>query len=627
MATAPLNTPPNIMAKELSKIQAQPVLYTVAALFIPLALCLLALVFVLHSALVAAACDALYALLQYVLYLVWHRRGTRHSQLARNASLLGFYIPVLLALICTRAAIMHSIAKHMPHTSLRKARAVIGFGLAYAAGVWIAFHGVANKAAEYLAEEHALHPDTVTPSSLFLSLFHSTLVFTLLSVVSTVWVPTSDERLRAAETAMLKSHAASAEGEEAATAKPLGPSHYAAHLSYLLLEDATDRRDGGSNRPDENEGAQTMSNTSSAPVSPVSSSLPPLVFLHGFGAGKAFWARNLRPVSAGLPGRRVYAVDLIGMGCSEHARNMDECVTVTDAESYFVDALEAWRIELGLERFVLVGHSFGGYISACYALRYPRRVEHLVLASPVGLPAQPPQDPTKPVTTRVPAWAQRAGIVPALRWLWSSHVTLSMGLHVLGPFGPWLFGNIVRGRFAHLAAPDTPSEARVDLAAVVNYVYHLNAGACPGHRGLNLLLKPGAYAIDPLLPRLATLQTSVTLLYGASDWMDADSGHQVASTLMTAASTGASSGASTMHAECLIIPRAGHQLFLENARDFNQTVVRVVRAAEERRDQASASANANGAVERTAEATESDDEATETSSDAKLHQRGKKASA
>eukprot|EP00967_Tisochrysis_lutea_P084670 scaffold118492_cov19-Tisochrysis_lutea.AAC.1 len=34
---------------------------------------------------------------------------------------------------------------------------------------------------------------------------------------------------------------------------------------------------------------------------------------------------------------------------------------------------------------VLVGHSLGGYLSACYALKYPEHVEHLILVCPAGV--------------------------------------------------------------------------------------------------------------------------------------------------------------------------------------------------------------------------------------------------
>jgi pimeloyl-ACP methyl ester carboxylesterase len=52
-----------------------------------------------------------------------------------------------------------------------------------------------------------------------------------------------------------------------------------------------------------------------------------------------------------------------------------------------VESLEEWREKMNLEKMTLVGHSLGGYLSAVYALRYPERVERLILLSPAGVPA------------------------------------------------------------------------------------------------------------------------------------------------------------------------------------------------------------------------------------------------
>lgn len=37
---------------------------------------------------------------------------------------------------------------------------------------------------------------------------------------------------------------------------------------------------------------------------------------------------------------------------------------------------------------VLCGHSLGGYLSVCYAEKYPQRIDKLVLASPVREPTR-----------------------------------------------------------------------------------------------------------------------------------------------------------------------------------------------------------------------------------------------
>jgi cardiolipin-specific phospholipase len=39
---------------------------------------------------------------------------------------------------------------------------------------------------------------------------------------------------------------------------------------------------------------------------------------------------------------------------------------------------------VGIESFILVGHSFGGYISCLYLEKYPQRVQQLIFLSPAG---------------------------------------------------------------------------------------------------------------------------------------------------------------------------------------------------------------------------------------------------
>lgn len=57
----------------------------------------------------------------------------------------------------------------------------------------------------------------------------------------------------------------------------------------------------------------------------------------------------------------------------------------------FVDDLEALRAHLGLETFLLAGHSHGGLIASHYAMKHPTRVRALLLLAPqlVGVPSHP----------------------------------------------------------------------------------------------------------------------------------------------------------------------------------------------------------------------------------------------
>jgi proline iminopeptidase len=52
-------------------------------------------------------------------------------------------------------------------------------------------------------------------------------------------------------------------------------------------------------------------------------------------------------------------------------------------ENLTADA-EALRQELGIERWAVLGHSFGGHVALEYALRYPASLSHLVLLDTGG---------------------------------------------------------------------------------------------------------------------------------------------------------------------------------------------------------------------------------------------------
>lgn len=42
---------------------------------------------------------------------------------------------------------------------------------------------------------------------------------------------------------------------------------------------------------------------------------------------------------------------------------------MTETEAWFIDSFEEWRKAKNLSNFILLGHSFGGYVAAKYALK------------------------------------------------------------------------------------------------------------------------------------------------------------------------------------------------------------------------------------------------------------------
>jgi pimeloyl-ACP methyl ester carboxylesterase len=101
-----------------------------------------------------------------------------------------------------------------------------------------------------------------------------------------------------------------------------------------------------------------------------------LVLLHGFAASVFSWRKVMEPLSeAGM----VVAFDRPGFGLTERPMPGE-----WDGESPYspeaqADLTVALLDELGIDRAVLVGHSAGGTIALLTALRYPERVEALVL--------------------------------------------------------------------------------------------------------------------------------------------------------------------------------------------------------------------------------------------------------
>ena len=375
-----------------------------------------------------------------------------------------------------------------------------------------------------------------------------------------------------------------------------------------------------------------------------------LVVLHGYGAGLGFFYRNFDHLSR-RPGWKLWALDLLGMGRSSrppfkiHATQKED--KIREAEEWFIDALEEWRIKRGLDRFTLLGHSLGGYLATCYTLKYPGRVKKLILASPVGIPEDPfatkeplpenppkdqshpppppsgveaellhPQDemlkppapntssvslpspPTststtttsKPPARRIPKW---------VTYLWEANISPFSLVRWSGPLGPRLVSGWTSRRFSHLP--------QAESTALHTYAYSLFRQRGSGEYALAFLLAPGAYARNPLIWRIGKVNIPTVLMYGEVDWMDVAGGYAAVEAIRSEgvrrdkdgwlggkdwigdrkererrggeAREGRKGGG---EAKVLIVAGAGHHVYLDGWREFNDMITREMEDVEER---------------------------------------------
>ena len=144
----------------------------------------------------------------------------------------------------------------------------------------------------------------------------------------------------------------------------------------------------------------------------------PLVMVHGFGAGFLQFYKNLDFLHSR---RRVVAFDLPGFARSSRVTFTSDAEAV---EMEFVDYIEKWRENMGIAKFILLGHSLGGFLACAYAIKYPCRVRHLILVDPWGFPVKPATLPS----TRPPLpWSIAAS--------WMGRFNPLSPIRIAGPFG------------------------------------------------------------------------------------------------------------------------------------------------------------------------------------------------
>jgi len=319
---------------------------------------------------------------------------------------------------------------------------------------------------------------------------------------------------------------------------------------------------------------------------------PPVVLLPGYGAGLGFFFPNIPALARWAGNRRssVYAVDWLGMGRSARipfvvkSHRKDIPGRVQEAESFFVDSLETWRKKMQLEKITLIGHSLGGYLSTVYALKYPERVNKLILLSPAGVPRDPNQT-TAPERELEPpphsssssssvevASQPKVDEIRAEQEAARPHQSRTRRLFMYlweegwSPFAvvrntffwaPMLIGRYSSRRFSGLTEEETRD--------MHDYIMHITLAKGSGEYCISHILSPGAHARMPLVDRIAALKIPVTFVYGDHDWMDPEGGEQSVENLRKAGNG---------QARSYIVNNAGHHVYLDNPKAVNDLMLR-----------------------------------------------------
>ncbi|CAD7966921.1 unnamed protein product [Amoebophrya sp. A120] len=310
-----------------------------------------------------------------------------------------------------------------------------------------------------------------------------------------------------------------------------------------------------------------------------------IVLCPGYGMGCATWGMVVPSLRQKFPDHFIHAIDWLGWGLSSRPKwtffnkSKDDETTnasagsmtksairrkVDQAESFFIYSLEMWRQQIlgpDTKIDILVGHSMGGYLSVCYAEKFPNHVTSLILASPCGIARMPNAEVRKQKMEERPWYAKL--LLNTAYSLWENDFTPFEVVRFLGkPLGGKALVRayvqkrfVDNGQFAKYSNTDKfirGMDGDTDKACEVTglpkgmsdrsgrsftrenlgkYLYHCYAAEeGSAEYMISALLHPGAYAKRPLGERILKLQIQggISFIYGyPNDWMDVKSSQRL----------------------------------------------------------------------------------------------------
>lgn len=98
----------------------------------------------------------------------------------------------------------------------------------------------------------------------------------------------------------------------------------------------------------------------------------PVIILHGWGQNSSHWLPLAKKISDHF---RLYLLDLPGFGATKN-------LPMNSDVPHYTEFINQFAAKMGLKKFFLSGHSFGGQVAGDFALRHPEKLIRLILIDP-----------------------------------------------------------------------------------------------------------------------------------------------------------------------------------------------------------------------------------------------------
>lgn len=349
-----------------------------------------------------------------------------------------------------------------------------------------------------------------------------------------------------------------------------------------------------------------------------------VVLIHGYMAAMGYFVKNFEPLVKLYGNLVVHAIDMPGFGNSarplfpkeliklpKNATLEQEIKQVIGVENWFIDTFEQWRIKKGIDKFALVAHSMGAYLSSCYLMKYNNQngtklVDKFVLVSPMGTESsdvslinhkelqfnyhQEGGDPFQEIFTNQdftsfgesheellelweklgkPKFPKNA----VLRKLWEWNMLPFQVLQYFGPMYSKILSLWSFQRFRNLKANSTGDEPKSNTDLILKlheYSYSIfNQYQGSGELAITKLINHEILARLPLCDRglenfLTENHISTLWMYGDKDWMNTKGGEYCVEKLKQLGDKNTS---------LVVVKDAGHHIYLDNPPEFNKVLL------------------------------------------------------